>query len=127
MTNELPNPTGVPRSDEPRVSPRLIRRLVISVFVAGIVGMIVSSILASNGAATTFGLITAVAAMGLVLVTSVTPPSALTKPGTATPTTLDPVIATDVETRVEALVAEGADESAVRRLVSRAIELGRGR
>ena len=126
MTTEFPTSSDIPRSDEPRVSPRLVRRLVIAVFVAGIIGMIVSSILASNGAATTFGLITAVAAMGLVLVTSVTPPSALGSSRDVTAPTIDPAIAADVETRVAALVDAGADESEVRRLVGRAVELGRG-
>jgi hypothetical protein len=44
------------------VQPRIVRRLVLVVFVGGIAGMIVGSIADNNGTAITFGLITAVAA-----------------------------------------------------------------
>ena len=49
-------------------------------FVAGIAGMIVGSIADNNGVAITFGLITAVAAVGLILVTAVAGPEAF-RPG----------------------------------------------
>ena len=110
---------------EPKISPRLVRRCVLLVFVAGIISMIVSSILDSTGGAITFGLITAVAAITLVLVTSVSPPGALSKHGTRSPE-VDERVAADIEQRVSALTDAGADEDQVRRLVSRSIEFGRG-
>ncbi len=58
------------------MSPRTVRRLVIGVFVIGIGGMIAGSIADNNGFAITFGLITAAAAVGLILVTAVTAPGA---------------------------------------------------
>jgi hypothetical protein len=109
----------------PGVNPRLVRRGVITVFVLGIAGMIAGSIADNNGVAITFGLITAVAALALVLVTSVTPPAALAKPGAVTSGPVDEHLAADLESRIEALVADGADETSVRKLVGRAVELGR--
>jgi len=110
----------------PRLSPRVVRRVVLAVFVLGIAGMIVGSIADNNGTAITFGLITAVAALGLVLVTSVSPPGSLAKPGTTVGTEIDEQLAADLEERIDALVADGADEDALRKLVGRAVELGRG-
>ncbi len=122
------------------MSPRLIRRLVVLVFVGGIAGMIVGSIKDSNGAAITAGIVTAMAALGLILITSVAPPGSLAKPSRANgvngagaepdadppPLAFDETIARDVEGRVQALVAAGADEEEVRKLVRRAIDLGLG-
>ena len=113
-----------PTQQAPRISPRLVRRGVVAVFIAGIIGMIVSSILDSTGGAITFGLLTAVAAIALVLVTSVSPPGALGRDGTAVVT--DERVAADLDTRVAALVESGTDEEQLRRLVTRAIEFGRG-
>ncbi|MEX1217387.1 MAG: hypothetical protein WEA11_02565 [Acidimicrobiales bacterium] len=107
------------------LGPRAIRRIVIVIFIAGIGGMIVGSILDSNGFAITFGLITAIAALALVLVTQVSPPGSLTKPGKPEPPFVDEELAADLETRISTLVANGADETALRKLVGRAIELGR--
>jgi hypothetical protein len=109
----------------PRLSPRLVRWIVQVVFVLGIAGMIVASIAESTGSAITFGLITAVAALGLVLVTSVSPPGSLSKKGSARPIEVDERLAADVEARIDALVDDGADEEAVRKLVGRAVEMGR--
>jgi hypothetical protein len=109
----------------PKVNPRLVRRIVLTVFVLGIGGMIAGSIADNNGFAITFGLITAVAALALVLVTSVTPPAALAKPGTVATRPVDDQLASDLESRIESLVADGADETAVRKLVGRAVDLGR--
>ncbi|MBU3702188.1 MAG: hypothetical protein FGM58_09115 [Acidimicrobiia bacterium] len=114
-----------PSAAEPtaaRIDPRLVRRIVLVVFVLGIAGMIVGSIRSSNGAAMTFGLITAVAALALVLVSSVTPSAS----SEAAAPVVDERLAADLEDRIGALVADGADEEAVRRLVGRAVELGRG-
>lgn len=107
------------------LGPRAIRRIVIVVFVLGIGGMIAGSILDNNGFAITFGLITAVAALALVLVTQVSPPGSLAKPGEPVPTVVDERLAADLEQRIERLVADGADETEVRKLVGRAIDLGR--
>jgi hypothetical protein len=112
-------------SGRPKVSPRLVRRIVLCVFVLGIAGMIAGSIADNNGTAITFGLITAVAALALVLVTSVSPPGSLAKPGTTLTTEADEHLAADLEDRIATLVADGADEEGVRKLVGRAVELGR--
>ena len=102
------------------MTPRLIRRLVIAVFVAGIAGMIVASILDNNGAAVTAGLFTAVAAVGLILVTSVGGPEAF-----AEPVVFDDSAAAALEEHIAGLVAAGADEQALRDLVREAVRLGR--
>ena len=117
--------TSATTADGPRLSPRLVRWVVQVVFVLGIAGMIVGSIADNNGIAITFGLITAVAALGLVLVTSVSPPGSLSKKGARPTVEVDPRLAADLESRIDALVADGADEDAVRRLVGRAVEMGR--
>ncbi len=126
----ITSPAGVtgapPRSaGTPKVSPRLVRRVVLAVFVLGIAGMIVGSIADNNGTAITFGLITAVAAIGLVLVTSVSPPGSLAKSGVAPPNELDDRLAADLEARIGSLVNQGADEDELRKLVGRAVEMGR--
>jgi hypothetical protein len=96
----------------------VIRRLVLVVFVGGIAGMIVGSIADNNGVAVTFGLVTAVAALCLMLVTSVTA-------GTEASVRFDEAMAESMEQRIAALVADGADETAVRDLVRDAVLLGR--
>jgi hypothetical protein len=120
-----PGPGAPSAAGQPKISPRLVRRVVLGVFVLGIAGMIVGSIADNNGTAITFGLITAVAALGLVLVTSVSPPGSLAKVGTHVSTEADERLAADLEDRIGALVADGAAEEAVRKLVGRAVELGR--
>jgi len=130
MTTAAPRSVGGPAdapaaSGPPKISPRLVRRVVLCVFVLGIAGMIAGSIADNNGIAITFGLITAVAALALVLVTSVSPPGSLAKPGAPVTTEADERLAADLEDRIGALVADGADEDAVRKLVGRAVELGR--
>jgi hypothetical protein len=108
------------------VKPRTVRRLVLVVFVAGIGGMIVGSIADNNGIAITFGIITAMGALGLILVTSVAGPGAFNPARGAGP---DPsaaeAIALDVESGIVELSAAGTDEGALRHLVQRAVELGR--
>ena len=54
------------------MGPGVIRRCLNAVFVAGIAGMIATSIADSPGGALTFGLLTAVAAFGLIVLTAVT-------------------------------------------------------
>jgi hypothetical protein len=122
------------------VSPRTIRRLVLTVFVGGIVGMIVGSILDNNGVSITFGLITAGAAVGLILVTAVAPPEAFRRPGGGRVKGADPSPAPSlstepspgadaagalIEEQVDLLVSTGADEAELRELVRRSIAYGR--
>jgi hypothetical protein len=101
------------------VSPRWIRRIVIVVFVSGIAGMIVSSIADSTGGALTFGLVTAAAALGLILVAAVSPPSALGAGGG------DEEAAAALDEQIAVLIDSGADEHDVRELVRTAVRLGR--
>ncbi len=106
------------------MSPKLIRRIVLVVFVAAIGGMVGGSIADNNGIAVTFGLISAVGALGLILVTSVTN----AEPGTGAEVDAghyDEAAAAAMEARIEALVAKGADESTVRDLIRDAVRLGR--
>ncbi len=88
-----------------------MRLTVIAVCVAGIAGMIVSSIADNSGAAVTFGVITAVAVLVLIAVTA------------AGPRPLSEADAAQLESSIQDLVAAGADEDAVRDLVRRARRL----
>lgn len=115
---------AAPAAAPAKISPRIIRRIVLIVFVLGIGGMIGGSIAEITGLAITFGLVTAIAALGLVLVTSVAPEGSLAKPGEAVSRPVDEQLAGDLEDRILALVDQGADETMVRKLVGRAIELG---
>jgi multisubunit Na+/H+ antiporter MnhB subunit len=101
------------------VSPRAVRWVVVAVFVAGVAGIIAFSISDDPDAALASGLLTASAAVVLIAVTAVTSP----RRATADPEAL----AERLEGRVSALVAAGADEAEVRRLVRDAVDLGRGR
>jgi multisubunit Na+/H+ antiporter MnhB subunit len=98
------------------VNPRVVRGVLIGVCAAGIAGMIVTSIADSPGGALTFGLITAVAAVGMILVTAVT---------TGGSARGNEELAAELEERVQALVSAGADESAIRDVVRRAVQLGK--
>jgi hypothetical protein len=82
--------------------------LLVGVCVAGIAGMIVTSITDHPGGALTFGLLTAVAAFGMILVTAVTNGGSVVT---------DEERAEIIEEHVDALVAGGADERLVRSLV----------
>ena len=98
------------------MSPGVVRRIVIAVCVAGIAGMIVSSIADNTGAALTAGLVTAIAVLCLIVATAVT---------AAQGVGVSELLASEVEERVEALVADGADEARVRDRVGAAVRLGR--
>ena len=104
------------------VSARAVRLVVIVVCVGGVAGMIVTSALKHNGAALTFGLITAVAILCLMVATAVTG-------GVVAPTGSTDVerLAAGVEADVADLLESGADETAVRDLVRDAVRLGRAR
>lgn len=124
-------------------------------FVIGIPGMIITSITNHEGAAITFGLVAAVAALCLIAVTAAvvdpaqqvvpsvvaipgTPPAAsapaASEPAANAPARSAPAGTDDTETqaealedRIEALVADGADEAAVRDLVRAAVRMARTR
>ena len=104
------------------MSPRAVRRFVIAISIFGIGGMIVGSIADNNGTALTFGLITAVAVLGLILVNAVHPTTAASS-DSRPPT--DAEAGREIEDRVAALVTEGADEGELRSLVRAAVQLGR--
>jgi hypothetical protein len=104
-----------------------VRRATIAVCVAGIAGMIVTSILNHNGAAVTFGLVTAVAVLCSMVATAVAsgtagPPR---HPDASGPPARAEVLAPLVEGQIRSLVDAGADEMAVRSLVGEAVRLGR--
>lgn len=113
------------------VSTRAVRRVVMAVCAAGIAGMIVSSINDNNGAALTFGLVTTVAVVCLVVATAVTRPAGLAAPaggtGVGTAGSPDEIQGALVEGLVADLIRAGADEAAVRGLVREAVRLGRAR
>ena len=96
---------------------RATRRLLLAVCILGIPGMIVTSIADSTGGALAFGLATAIAVLGLILVTSVTAPPAAGD-------VLAEAAAERVELEVAELAARGADEESLRRLVRAAVRLG---
>ncbi|HEX7167179.1 MAG TPA: hypothetical protein VF230_09385 [Acidimicrobiales bacterium] len=99
-----------------------VRSVVLVVCAAGIAGMIVSSIAGSNGAAMTFGLVTAAAVLCSIVATAVTVPgSQATGAGGADVDELGAAI----EDGVARLVAGGADERDVRDVVANAVRLGR--
>jgi hypothetical protein len=91
---------------------RTVRRLVIAVCVAGIGGMIAGSIADNNGVALTAGVVTAIAVLCLMVATAVT--------GGATVGSGE-----HVEELAGDLVADGANETAVRELVREAVKFGR--
>lgn len=101
---------------------RVLRWAVIAICVVGIAGMIIGSIADNNnGVVVTFGLITAVSIIVLMAVAA-TARSAENRRGE-----VDESLAAEVEGRVQAIVAAGADETAVRELVGWAVRLGRSR
>ena len=110
------------------VSSRLIRRIAVAVCAGGIAGMIVSSVLNHNGAAITFGLVTAAAVLCSMVATAVA--ADVTRKLTASggvpaPDSDDETQAALVETLVDGLVRGGTDESQVRELVRQSVRLGR--
>jgi hypothetical protein len=97
---------------------RVIRTICIIVFVAGIAGMIFSSINGNNvGLVTTIGLITAVAALVLLTASSVGARRRID--------VFDDVLAERIETQIGELSRDGVSEDRLRRLVADSIDLGR--
>jgi len=91
--------------------------VVVAVCAAGIAGMVVGSIADDNTMTLTFGLVTAAAVACLIVATAVA--------GGGTPDAGE-AAGRRVEDLVRTLVADGANEAAVRNLVREAIGLGRG-
>ena len=97
---------------------RAIRAACIVCFVGGVAGMIVASLADNNiGAVLTAGIISAIAAIVLLAVSSVAAQRRLAE--------FDDADAEILEHGIRRLADSGADESAVRDLVRRAIDLGR--
>ena len=92
--------------------PSVLKVVLRLVAAAGIPGIIVGSIAENDAVAITFGSITAVAALGLILVTAATTGPSADAHGEA------------VEAGIARLVAAGADEQEVRALVGHAVRLG---
>ena len=115
------------------MSPKVVRIVAIVVCLGiGIPGMIIATLDDNNtGAAVTFGIIAAIAALVLLAVTATTTPrlapTQLTVGGTGSPGGgVDEAEAEALEARVQALVDAGADEDQVRDVVRAAVRLGRG-
>jgi hypothetical protein len=113
------------------VSISAVRWVSLGVFVlVGIPGMIVSSVNDRTGAAVTFGLVTVGAVLALLAATAVVtgriPPEAgapVTRAGTERAGTERD--GAELEAGIQDLVRAGADETAVRDLVRKAVRLGR--
>jgi hypothetical protein len=112
------------------ISLRVVRVVTLVICVAGIAGMIVTSIGGHNGAAITLGLITAVAIVCSMVATAVAADTARRlsdrEAGGGVDRTL-PVerLAETVEGQLQAMVSAGADEGALRALVGESVRLGR--
>ena len=96
---------------------RAVRRVVLVVCALGIAGMIVTSITGHNGAAITFGLITAAAVLCSMVATAVSATSEAS--GDVEP------LGERLEAHIAALVDAGANEDDVRALVGEAVRFGR--
>jgi len=97
---------------------RVIRILCVIVFIGGIAGLIISSIAGNNvGVVTTIGLITSLAAIVLLTASTVANRQRIDA--------FNDALAEQVEGQIGALVASGAKEDTLRRLVRDAINLGR--
>jgi ApbE superfamily uncharacterized protein (UPF0280 family) len=112
------------------ISLRVVRGVTLGICVAGIAGMIVTSIGGHNGAAITFGLITAVAIVCSMVSTAVAADTAHRLSGRDGAEGTDhrfPVerLAEIVEDQIQAMVSAGVDEDALRALVGESVRMGR--
>lgn len=97
---------------------RAIRMVCAITFVGGIAGMIISSIAGNNvGLVTTIGVFSAIGAIVLLATSSIAHRQRID--------VFDEAAAEQLEHQITALVAEGTDESTLRKLVRDAIHLGR--
>lgn len=98
---------------------RIVRIACFALFLAGIPGLIISSIAGNNeGWVLSIGLVTAVAALVLIAVSATT--------SNVRVDAFDEVRAERIEARIRALVDAGADETEVRSLVRESLDLARG-
>ena len=110
------------------VRAKAIGFVVLAVCGGGIVGMIIASATNHNGAAITFGLVTAVAVLCQMTATTVL--NEVRRAPRAPVVTESARLEADaaaLEDRIAALVNTGVEETAVRDLVRRAVQLGRER
>lgn len=97
---------------------RVIRIVCVIVFVSGIAGLIISSIAGNNvGVVTTIGLTTSLAAVVLLTASTVANRQRIDA--------FNDALAEQVEAQITSVVANGAKEETVRKLVRDAINLGR--
>jgi uncharacterized membrane protein YfcA len=96
---------------------RALRTICAAIFVCGIAGLIISSVLDNNGAVLTVGLITVVAAVSLLTASAVVRREPIDA--------FEEAEAEQLESSIQQLVAAGASESDVRNLVRDAMRLGR--
>ena len=97
---------------------RVIRITCAITFAAGIAGMIISSVDGNNvGRVTTIGVLSAIGAIVLLATSSVASRQRIDA--------FDDAAAEQLEQHIESLVAEGADETTLRKLVRESARLGR--
>ena len=96
---------------------RALRTICAAVFVGGIAGLIIGSVLDNNGAVLTIGLVTVVAAVSLLAASAVVNREPIDA--------FEEADAERLEASVQHLVAAGAPEPDVRSLVREAMRLGR--
>ena len=97
---------------------RVIRIVCVIVFVSGIARLIISSIAGNNvGVVTTIGLITSLAAVVLLTASTVANRQRIDA--------FNDALAEQLEAQITSVVASGAKEETVRKLVRDAINLGR--
>ena len=95
-----------------------IRVLCALIFVAGIAGIIVTSIVSNNnGGIISIGLVTSIAAVVLLTASTIATNKRIDA--------FDDVAAEQLEQQVAALIATGANEDALREAIRAAIDLGR--
>ena len=98
---------------------RFLRQVCATIFVAGIAGIIVTSINGNNaGWVLSIGMVTAVAALVLIAVTATSQRPRID--------VFDDAIAERIEQRVQLLVSQGASEEEARSLVRDAVAMVRG-
>ena len=97
---------------------RNIRIVCVITFIAGIVGMIISSVDGNNvGLVTTFGVVGAIGALVLLAISTITNRKRID--------VFDDAIAEQLEQQITSLVANGTDETSLRKIVRDAARLGR--
>ncbi|HEY4331399.1 MAG TPA: hypothetical protein VGM78_02470 [Ilumatobacteraceae bacterium] len=99
------------------MSLRALRTICAGVFVAGIAGLIIGSVLNNNGAVLTVGLVIVLAAVSLLAASAVTRREPIDAFSEAD--------AEQLEASVQRLIDGGAAEDEVRNLVRDAVRLGR--